>query len=239
MIYSQNHLFNEFMRSAMRRLLTTTFAAAVAVTSMGALAPAHAAESAPAGRLMTQADAQQFGGVRKPTNVHWSITPYTTELPNVLCLDAANKDVTFPDSAGWRADAEVNSKQYAEVQEIVRDYGSADAAQAAWTALAAATASCASSTRETLTSGNPKEYYKVTQYVSNATDLVTTNERSVAVSADKRINGSSTVTYSSYRPSGTAIIQVIYYQNPGKKVPAALQNKVDDLSSALATRWAK
>jgi hypothetical protein len=206
---------------------------------MGALAPANAAESAPTARLMTQSDVQQFGGVRKPTSLHWSVSAYTTDLPNVLCIDAANKDVTFPDSAGWRADAEVNSKQYAEVQEIVRDYGSADAAQSAWSALAAATASCASSGREALTSGNPKEYYKVTQYVSNATDLITTNERSVAVSSDKRINGSSTVTYSSYRPSGTAIIQVIYYQNPAKKVSAALQNKVDDLSAALAARWSK
>ena len=214
--------------------------AATAITATGLLAvPAHAAESAPTNRLMSQSDVQNFGGVRKPTNLHWSVTARTTDLPNVLCLDAAGKDVLFPDAAGWSADAEVNSKQYASVTEFVRDYGSAEAATAAWSALAAATASCASSTREALTSGNPKEYYKVTQFASNAPDLVTVNERSVAVSADKRINGSSTVTYSSYRPSGNAIIQVMYYQNPGKKVSAGQQNKVDDLSQSLVARWAK
>ena len=214
-------------------------ASAALAASVAVVAPAQAAESAPTSRLMSQSDVQQFGGVRKPTNLHWSVTARTTDLPNVLCIDAAGKDVLFPDAAGWSADAEVNSKQYASVTEFVRDYGSADAATAAWSALAAATSSCAANTREALTSGNPKEYYKVTQFASNAPDLVTVNERSVAVSSDKRINGSSTVTYSSYRPSGNAIVQVMYYQNPGKKLSAGLHNKVDDLSQSLAGRWAK
>lgn len=209
------------------------------LTGTGVLsAPAQAAEAAPEARLMSRSDLQEFGGVRKPVKLHWSVTARTTDLPNVLCLNAAGSAVTFPDAAGWSADGEVNSKKYAEVTEFVRDYGSADAANAAWASLVSATSACARSTREALTSGNPTEYYQVSQSASTSTDAVTTFERSVAVSSDERINGSTTVTYSSYRRSGSAIIQVMYYQNPGKKVDVGLRKKITDLTVELVDRWA-
>lgn len=218
-----------------RKVILGAAVAAIAVAIPAV--PAYSADAAPAARLMTQSELQPFGGVKRST---WFVDPLDTKLPNALCSDAAGKQVLFPNApGGWMASGQVNAKGYVEVTEIVHDYGSADKAQSAWNALAAATASCAPKTRTVLAVGNPKEYYNVTQFVSNTTDLVTVQERSVAVSADKRINKSSSVTYTSFRPAGNAIIQAFYYDNGGKKVSATVQNNVDDLSAELATRWTK
>lgn len=229
------------MRSIKKIVATGALAAAVVlggsvVGSVGAAADT----SAPTAKLMTKADLNPFGGLEPPAKYYWSVEQDgATDRINSICLDAKGQPILFPDAAGWSAGGRVKAKGYREVNETVRDYGSAEALASAWSALNAALASCPASTREEMESGNKNEYFVVRQTPETVTDGVGILIQQRVVSRDRQINGSKTANYSVFMQSGTAIIEVNYYTNGGKTVPAATQKKVNALAADLVDRWAK
>ena len=88
-----------------------------------------------------------------------------------------------------------------------------------------------------MTPGSKKSYYKVTQTQPEVAGAVTMMTRSVAVSPDKKINGGSTAAYSVYRQAGNAIVEVVYYSNPGVTVKAGTRDEINKLSLDLSARW--
>lgn len=218
----------------MRRALVGVAAVALA---LGLMPAAQAADNPPRAQLMKVADLADFGGVVSPRKWYWDIGPADTDLVNSVCLDSQGKPLTFPAANGWEAGGTVSLKPYTSVSEHVFDYGTAEAQAAAWQDVQTAAASCDTKSKERVSSGDPSVYYNVTQSVANVDGGVAVTERSVARSKDRTINGSSTVSYTTYRQSGTAIIVVAYYQNPGKTVSAANRAKVESLANTLAARW--
>lgn len=210
--------------------------AAFALT-VGLVGPVQAADPAPKAQLMNVSDLTDFGGVASPKKWYWDIGAADTDLVNSVCLDAQGKPLTFAAANGWEAGGTVSLKPYTSVSEHVFDYGSSDAQAAAWQQVQTAAASCDTKSKERVSSGDPSVYYNVTQSVANVDGGVAVTERSVARSKDKTINGSSTISYTTYRQAGTAIIVVAYYQNPGKAVSAGTKAKLESLATTLATRW--
>lgn len=218
----------------MRKALVGVAALAL---SIGLMPAAQAADNPPRAQLMNVSDLADFGGVVSPRKWYWDIGSADTNLVNSVCLDSQGKPLTFAAANGWEAGGTVSLKPYTSVSEHVFDYGTAEAQEAAWQEVQTAAASCDTKSKERVSSGDPSVYYNVTQSVANVDGGVAVTERSVARSKDRTINGSSTVSYTTYRQSGTAIIVVAYYQNPGKTVSAANRAKVESLANTLAARW--
>lgn len=221
------------MRTFIRLPLSALLATAM---TLGIVSTVNAAD-APKSRLMNQADLAPFGGVQSAS---WGIVPLDTTLPNVVCTGANGQVIDFPKANGWEANGQIKvNKRYADVTEFVRDYGTQESANQAWQALNAAAAQCPSKARDTMVPGSKKSYYVVTQTQPKVAGAVTMMTRSVAVSPDKKINGGSTAAYSVYRQAGNAIVEVVYYSNPGVTVKVATQDDVNKLSQELSTRWIK
>lgn len=218
---------------------TALIGMAALALSVGLVAPGQAAENPPRAQLMNVSDLADFGGVVAPKKWYWDIGAADTDLVNSVCLDSQGKTLTFAAANGWEAGGTVSLKPYTSVSEHVFDYGTAEAQAAAWQQVQSAAASCDTKTKERVSSGDPSVYYNVTQAVANVDGGVAVTERSVARSKDKTINGSSTVTYTTYRQAGTAIIVVALYKNPGKAVSAAEKSKVETLATTLAQRWSQ
>ena len=142
-------------------------------------------------------------------------------------------------SNGWDAGGTVSLKPYTSITERVSNYSTSEAQTAAWQQLETAVASCDTKTKERVSSGDPSLYYSVTQSVATVNEGFAVTERSVARTKDKTINGSSTITYTTYRQSGTAIIAVDYYQNLGKKISAGKKEQVESLADTLTSRWSQ
>lgn len=229
----------DFMRSIKKIVATGALAAAVILGGSVVGSVGAAADTAPTAKLMTKADLNPFGGLEPPAKFYWSVGADDTDRINSICLDAKGQPVLFPDAAGWTAGGRVKAKGYREVNETVRDYGSAAALASAWSALNAALATCPASTREETESGNKNDYYVVRQTPETVTDGAGILVQQRAVSRDRQINGTKTATYSVFLQSGTAIIEVNYYTNGGKTVPASTRSKVNALAADLADRWAK
>ena len=210
---------------------------AALVLALGLVPTAQAADNPPRAKLMNVSDLADFGGVVSPKKWYWDIGAADTNLVNSVCLDNQGKPLTFTPANGWEAGGTVSLKPYTSVSEHVFDYGTAEAQAAAWQQVQTAASSCDTKSKERVSSGDPSVYYNVTQSVANVDGGVAVTERSVARSKDRTINGSSTVTYTTYRQAGTAIIAVSYYQNPGKTVSAAKKTQVESLANTLATRW--
>jgi hypothetical protein len=186
---------------------------------------------------MNRVDLTPFGGVQSAS---WGIVPLDTTLPNAICTGTSGQEIEFPKAKGWEVNGQIKAtKRYADVTEIVRDYGTPESSNQAWQALNAAADQCPSKTRDVMVPGSKKSYYNVTQTQPKVAGAVTMMTRSVAVSPDKRINGGSTVAYSVYRQVGNAIVEVVYYSNPGVTVKAATRDEVNKLSQELSTRWTK
>lgn len=216
-----------FIRLSLSALLATTM-------TLGVVSTATAAQ-APKSQLMNQADLTQFGGVKSGS---WGIVALDTTLPNAVCTGTDGQEIEFPKTKGWEANGQIKStNRYADVTEIVRDYGSQESSNQAWQALNAAAVQCPSKARDVMTPGSKKSYYIVTQTQPKVAGAVTTMTRTVAVSPDKRINGGSTAAYSVYRQAGNAIVEVHYYSNPGVTVKAGTRDEVNQLSQELAARW--
>jgi len=186
---------------------------------------------------MNQSDLKSFGGVVTPTKWYWSVDAADTDLINVVCIDAQGKKLTYDPANGWDAGGTVSLKPYTSITERVSNYPTSEAQGAAWQQLETAAASCDTKTKERVSSGDPSLYYSVTQSVAAVDGGFAVTERSVARTKDKSINGSTTITYTTYRQSGTAIIAVDYYQNPGKKVSSGKKVQVESLANKLVTRW--
>jgi hypothetical protein len=199
--------------------------------------PVQAAEKAPKSQLMNQSDLKPFGGVVNPAKWYWSVDSADSDLINSVCIDSQGKTLTFDPANGWVVGGVVSLKPYTSITEHVFEYPTNEAQAAAWQQLQTAAASCDTKTTEKVSSGDPSLYYNVTQSVTDLDAGVAITERSVARTKDKRINGSSTVSYTTYRKSGTAIIMVSYYQNPGKAISAGKKAQVDALADTLNSRW--
>ena len=210
------------------------FALLVTATTLGVASTATAAQ-APKSQLMNQADLTQFGGVKSGS---WGIVPLDTTLPNAVCTGTNGQEIEFPKAKGWEANGQIKStNRYADVTEIVRDYGSQESSNQAWQALNAAANQCPAKARDVMIPGSKKSFYNVTQTQPKVAGAVTMMTRSVAVSPDKKINGGSTAAYSVYRQAGNAIVEVVYYSNPGVTVKAGTRDEINKLSLDLSARW--
>lgn len=216
-----------FIRLSLSALLATTM-------TLGVVSTASAAD-APKTQLMNQSDLTPFGGVKSGS---WAIVPLDTTLPNAICTGANGQEIEFPKAKGWEVNGQIKTtKRYADVTEIVRDYGTQESSAQAWQALNAAADQCPAKARDVMIPGSKKSYYNVTQTQPEVAGAVTMMTRTIAVSPDKRINGGSTAAYSVYRQAGNAIVEVIYYSNPGVTVKAGTRNEVNKLSQELSARW--
>jgi hypothetical protein len=220
----------------MRKILVSIAAISVALSFT---APAHGNERAPRAQLMSESDLTSFGGVVSPKKWYWSIDSSDTDLINAVCIDSRGKTLTFDSANGWVVGGVVSLKPYTEVSERVFDYATGEAQAAAWQQLETAAASCDTKSEERVSSGDPSLYYSVKQSVVDVDGGVAITERSTARTKDKKINGSTTLTYTTYRKSGNAIIVVAYYQNPGKAISAAKKAQVDSLANTLTSRWSQ
>lgn len=221
------------MRPYLRLSLCTFLATAM---TLGTVSTVTAAD-APKSQLMNQADLAPFGGVQSAS---WGIVPLDTTLPNAICTGTNGQEIEFPKTNGWEANGQIKStKRYADVTEIVRDYGTQESSGKAWQALNAAAEQCPAKARDVMIPGSKKSYYNVTQTQPKVAGAVTVMTRSVAVSPDKKINGGSTAAYSVYRQAGNAIVEVVYYSNPGVTVKASTRDEVNNLSRELSARWLK
>ena len=220
----------------MRRVLVGL---TVAMVALSFSTSAQSSQRAPQAQLMNQSDLKSFGGVVTPTKWYWSVDASDTDLINTVCLDAKGKKLTFDPANGWDAGGTVSLKPYTSITERVSNYSTSEAQTAAWQQLETAVASCDTKTKERVSSGDPSLYYSVTQSVATVNEGFAVTERSVARTKDKTINGSSTITYTTYRQSGTAIIAVDYYQNPGKKISAGKKEQVESLADTLTSRWSQ
>lgn len=224
----------------MRRIsaIASTIAlTATAFIGISSIAQASEDPAAPKAKILNQGDLAAFGGVKSPAKWTWSISSTDTDRVNALCLDTKGQPILFPDSNGWAAGGQLKGKGYKSLDELVIDYQNADAATSAWSALLAGSANCATKTREELEAGHPREYNAVTQTkvpVDSGFGLLTT---SVVNSTERAINGSRSSKYTVYMPSGTAIIEVVYYSNPGKTVNKAIIARTNALAKDLAERW--
>jgi len=218
----------------MRRVLVGL---TVAMVALSFSTSAQSSQRAPQAQLMNQSDLKSFGGVVTPAKWYWSVEAADTDLINAVCIDAQGKNLTFDTANGWDAGGTVSLEPYTSITERVTNYSTSEAQAAAWQQLETAVASCDTKTKERVSSGDPSLYYSVTQSVATVNGGFAVTERSVARTKDKSINGSTTITYTTYRQSGTAIIAVDYYQNPGKTVSASKKAKVDALANKLTSRW--
>jgi hypothetical protein len=219
------------MRAFIRLSLSALLATA---TTLGVVSTVTAAD-APKSQLMNRADLTPFGGVQSAS---WGIFPLDTTVPNAICTGIKGQKIEFPKANGWEANGQIKvTKRYAAVTEIVRDYGTQESSGQAWQALNAAAVQCPSKARDIMILGSKKSYYNVTQTQPKVAGAVTMMTRSVAVSPDKWINGGSTADYSVYRQAGNAIVEVVYYRNPGVTVKAGTRDEVNKLSQELSARW--
>ncbi len=222
----------------MRRFISISSVIAITATLLVSGSVAATAETkVPASQLMNKADLKPYGGLKKPATSSWDLGAQDTNNVNSVCIDAKGQPILFPNAEGWLVGGRVKTKGYNDLTEFVRDYKTTEAQAAAWTALNTAFETCPATAREDIESGNPREYYTVKQTPKSVSNAIGLLVQQITVSPDRRINGSKTATYSVYSQSGTAIIEVIYYANPGRTIPAATIAKVNALSSNLSARW--